>query len=146
MLSPTPAGDYIFLCTFQSCHMCNKRTVRTAVVQGAHKARPSSEGALWAPASSSSLGDCPVGCLTCCLILTQQEFMRTSCERQQGPPPSASSTLADSQADGCSFHVSSHLQHHTGSPVQASRAMHDPWAAKWKALTHTKHMGKKCSN
>lgn len=48
MPSPTPAGGYIFPWAFQSCHICHKRTVRR--VQEAHKARPSSEGALQAPA------------------------------------------------------------------------------------------------
>lgn len=85
MPSPTPAGGYIFPWAFQSCHTCHKRTVRR--VQEAHKARPSSEGALQAPASSSSFDNWPAASLICCLILTEQELMRISCERQLRPPP-----------------------------------------------------------
>lgn len=76
MPSPTPAGGYIFPWPFQSSHICHKRTVTRA--QGAHKARPSSEGTLQAPAALA---------IALLPYLTQQQLTRISWERQLRPPP-----------------------------------------------------------
>lgn len=146
MPSPTPAGGYTFPWAFQICHICHKRTATW--VQGAHKARPSSEGALQAPACSSSFSNCPAASLTCCLVLAQQELRRStrweSAERDSWGHHSVSPTLL--AADGCSIHTYSHLQSPAGSCLSPKglNMIQEPTPEKF---SHTlNHLGGKFSN